>query len=229
MFSRLTQHRYDGDDPNISQSTPGGYGPAGAYQYDRLNAAMQLDQSAALRSAWWGLGQVMGEHFAVAGFASVEAMVAAMCASEDNQCAAMVSFMQAMHLISPLNAHDWAGFARRYNGPDFAANNYDGLLEHSYQHYAQGPLPDLITRGIQVFLLFKGFKPGPIDGVVGAATKNAILQFQQSAGLRQTGVIDSTLLNTLQTSVRSPGSRSSATMAAQSLAAIRRARKVVRR
>lgn len=203
VFSRLTQNRYDGDDPDISQPTQGGYGAPGAHQYDRLNAAMQLNQPAALMSASWGLGQIMGEQFAAAGFSSVEAMVAAMCASEDNQCAAMLSFMTAMHLVTPLKAHDWAGFARRYNGPNFAASNYDGLLQHFYERYTKGGLPDLLIRAVQILLLFKGFRPGPIDGVIGAATRAAITQFQQSAGLQSTGVADATLLHSLQASVLS--------------------------
>jgi hypothetical protein len=80
IFSRLTAHQYDADDPDISQPTAGGYGPPGAHQYDRLNAAMQIDWTAALKSASWGLGQIMGENFDAAGFAQIDDMVAAMSA-----------------------------------------------------------------------------------------------------------------------------------------------------
>src|SRR5207245_8866810 len=120
----------DAGDADSSQPTAGGYGTAGASQYDRLNAAMQLDQAAALKSTSWGLGQIMGENFEVAGFSTAEAMASAMTASEDNQLKAMVSFMNAMRLVDLLKSHNWAEFARRYNGPNYAANNYDGLLEH---------------------------------------------------------------------------------------------------
>src|SRR5262245_31194386 len=48
VFSRLTNHRFDEDDPDISARTAGGYGLAGAHQHDRLNAAIQLDRQAAL-------------------------------------------------------------------------------------------------------------------------------------------------------------------------------------
>ena len=34
----------------------------GKYQYERLAAAMVLNRRAALRSASWGIGQVMGFH-----------------------------------------------------------------------------------------------------------------------------------------------------------------------
>jgi N-acetylmuramidase/Putative peptidoglycan binding domain len=199
IFSRLTGHQYDGDDPDISQPTAGGYGAPGANQYDRLNVAMQLDRPAALQSASWGLGQIMGENFTAAGFADAETMVAAMTLSEDNQLKAMVNFMSAMKLIGNLRAHDWMGFARRYNGPNYAANNYDGLLAHFYERYAQGPLPDLATRSAQILLTYKGFRPGAIDGVCGAATESAILAFQKGAGLTQTGVVDDALLEALAT------------------------------
>src|SRR5713101_2260435 len=85
IFSRLTGHKFDADDPDVSQPSSGGYGPGGAHQYERLAAAIQLDRTAALQSASWGLGQIMGENSKVAGFAKVEDMVTSMVASEDNQ------------------------------------------------------------------------------------------------------------------------------------------------
>jgi N-acetylmuramidase/Putative peptidoglycan binding domain len=197
VFSRLTEHRYDAGHVDISQPTAGGYGTAGASQYDRLNAAMQLDQAAALKSASWGLGQIMGENFEAAGFSTAEAMASAMTASEDNQLKATVSFMNAMRLVDLLKSHNWAEFARRYNGPNYAANNYDGLLEYFYERGANGPPPDLTTRAVQILLMYRGFRPGAIDGVVGAATRRAILEFQGSTGLAKSGVVDAQLLRTL--------------------------------
>jgi hypothetical protein len=197
IFSRLTEHRFDEDDPDISQRTAGGYGPAGSHQFDRLNAAIQLDRFAALKSASWGLGQIMGENFGPAGFTDVESMVKAMVASEDNQLRAMVAFMNAQKLIGTLKSHDWPGFARRYNGPNFAANNYDGLLEHFFERYADGDNPDPTVRSAQVYLTYRGFNPGPIDGFAGDATRRAIVAFQQSIGVAQTGRIDDALLGQL--------------------------------
>jgi hypothetical protein len=92
IFSRLTGHQFDGDDADISQPTSGGYGPFGAHQYDRLSAAMQLNASAALQSASWGLGQIIGENYHDAGYASVESMVSDMVTSEDSHVRAMVNF-----------------------------------------------------------------------------------------------------------------------------------------
>src|SRR6266849_8525888 len=55
IFHRLTQGKFD--DGNISDPTPGGYGPPGAHQYDRLAQAIAGDRTAALLSTSWGLGQ----------------------------------------------------------------------------------------------------------------------------------------------------------------------------
>lgn len=197
IFSRLTGGRFDAQDPDVSQPSPGGYGPGGAHQYERLAAAMLLDQDAALKSASWGLGQIMGENFSAAGFRSAQDLVVAMVASEDNQVSAMAAFVTANGMSQSLRDHNWAGFARRYNGPNFAANNYDGLLQHFFQIYSSGPLPDLLIRAAQVFLTYRGFKPGPIDGVVGARTAAAVKAFQGSAGLPQSGVVDQALLTAL--------------------------------
>src|SRR5437763_16299195 len=50
VFSRLTEHRYDTGEADISQPTAGGYGAAGASQYDRLNGGMPLGQASAIES-----------------------------------------------------------------------------------------------------------------------------------------------------------------------------------
>ena len=60
VFSRLTDRRYDQGYPSISNKKAGGYGAGGANQYNRLNLAMSLDRTAALKSASWGIGQLMG-------------------------------------------------------------------------------------------------------------------------------------------------------------------------
>lgn len=197
IFSRLTNGSFDSDDPDVSQPSPGGYGPGGAHQYERLESAMLLDEEAALKSASWGLGQIMGENFKGAGFSNVPDFVAAMVESEDKQLQAMAAFIANSGMTQSLHDHNWSGFARRYNGPNFAANNYDGKLQHFFQLYTQGAMPDLQVRAAQVYLTYRGFAPGGIDGVAGPRTTAAIKAFQAGVGLPQTGVIDTALLSAL--------------------------------
>lgn len=73
IFHRLTGGRFD--DGDISDVSAGGYGPRGAQQYERLSRAILNDRTAALQSASWGIGQIMGQNHALAGFETVDEMV----------------------------------------------------------------------------------------------------------------------------------------------------------
>jgi len=188
IFHRLTQGRYD--DGDISDPSPGGYGPRGAQQYDRLAKAMAKDTSSALQSASWGIGQIMGENYRSAGFRNVEDMVAAMCQSEDDQLAAMAAFLAASNLHTSLQAHDWSSFARGYNGPNYAINRYDVRLSGEFQKYSTGALPDVNVRAAQLYLTYLGFHPGQVDGVAGVQTLAAFSEFASQQGFPDRGVLD---------------------------------------
>ncbi len=177
IFHKQTGGRFDAVNPAISSTTAGGY-MGGAKEYDRLAQAIALDSHAALMSASWGIGQVMGFNFAAAGFANVEDMVAAMVQSEDSQLEGMAAFVRATGLNKPLANHDWAGFAKGYNGPDFAKNSYDKRLASSFQQFSAGPLPDICVRQAQALLGFLGFDTGGVDGVIGRRTRSAVAMFR---------------------------------------------------
>src|SRR5260370_25863559 len=106
IFHKETNGAYDATAPEVSDATPGGYGPGGAHQYDRLAQAIQLDRTAALRSASWGIGQVMGFNSSAACFSDVEAMLAAKAASEGDQLAAMLALLVSQQTEASLPAHD---------------------------------------------------------------------------------------------------------------------------
>ncbi|RXH58565.1 N-acetylmuramidase domain-containing protein [Granulicella sibirica] len=197
-FSRLTNHQYDATHPGISNPIQGGYGAIGANQYLRLQEAYGLNQDAALQSASWGMGQIMGANHKAAGFDDAASMVTAMTNSEDAHLAAMVSFLIANRLDRFLAAHDWASFARGYNGPNYAINHYDDKLNTCYQKFQTGTFPDLNVRAAQIYLQFKGFNPNGIDGVAGPGTASAVKAFQTSIGVTPTGIIDDALLAALK-------------------------------
>jgi hypothetical protein len=189
IFHRLTGGRFD--DGDISDEDPGGYGPRGAQQYDRLAKAIAKDRNSALQSASWGIGQVMGENYGLAGFPSVETMVTAMTQSEDAQLAAVGTFLVGAHLDLSLQAHDWTSFARRYNGPNYVINRYDVRLNGEFQKYVAGGLPDLNVRTAQLYLTYLGFHPGPVDGIAGRETLAAFSDFAEQQAVTDNGVIDS--------------------------------------
>lgn len=182
-FHRLTNGQFDAADPDISAPTAGGYGASGANQYVRLAAAIQFDRTAALQSASWGLGQIMGSNFKAAGFDDVEAMVAAFVGGEDAQLLGMANFVAASPMKTALDACDWATFARLYNGPNYAVNAYDDHLASAYARFTGRGVPDLRVRQAQVYLNYLGHDTGGIDGLAGGKTTQAIAAYQQGTGL----------------------------------------------
>lgn len=197
VFHRETSGAYGAVAPDLSSAAPGGYGPGGAHQYERLGRALQLDRLAALRSTSWGIGQLMGFNAELAGYSDVETMVAAMTQSEDEQLRGMVGEILNNRLDRALRTHDWTSFARGYNGPAFAQNRYDIRLAAAYQRFAAGLLPDLTVRGAQIYLIYLGLEPGPVDGVLGRKTRSALAEFQEREGLPSTGELDDTTLGRL--------------------------------
>jgi hypothetical protein len=198
LFHELTNGTFD--DGDISDPQPGGYGATGAHQYDRLARAIQLDRTAALMSTSWGLGQILGKNCRMAGFADVELLVKKMIDSEDSQADAMAEFVRAAQLDTALREADWAAFARGYNGPNYAENNYDVRLNSEYQKAAAGMLPEFPVRSAQLYLQFRGIDVGAVDGILGPRTRAAIIHFQTDNSLAATGEVDQALLDALLTS-----------------------------
>lgn len=124
---------------------PGQYPPD---SYPRLLRAMAIDETAALKSCSWGLGQILGENHKAAGYATVQDMVADFCKDEDNHLEAMIRFIKFKHLDVCLRRHDWHGFARGYNGAQYARHGYHVKLANAYDRWKRikdtplSPIPD---------------------------------------------------------------------------------------
>jgi hypothetical protein len=200
IFSKQTGGKFDAQHPDISNRTSGGYSH-GAAEYNRLAKAVQLDRTAAFKSASWGLGQVMGFNFEKAGYDSVETMVQKTMESEDEQLLAMANFLKATGLDRPLAAQDWTSFARGYNGPDFARNLYDAKLAAAFQRFQHPPLPDITVRTAQMLLSYAGFNAGAIDGLVGKLTRTAAQGFREAHGMGSSDEIDDELIAALRAAV----------------------------
>lgn len=143
IFDRETKGRFRASHPNLSSAKwnralyVGGQG-----EYERLHRAMQLDRTAALRSASWGRYQIMGFNHALAGFPTVEAFVEAMKRSERDHLLAFVAFIKASGLTEALRQITaWHAsavpFARGYNGPGYAANEYHIKIARAFAKWSR--------------------------------------------------------------------------------------------
>lgn len=105
----------------------------GAGEYARLERAKAINAEAALCSASWGAFQIMGYHYAALSYATVDDFVRAMSAGYAEQLTALGHFLKVNNLLRHLVNKNWAAFARGYNGPGCAENNYDTELKREYE------------------------------------------------------------------------------------------------
>lgn len=136
IFSKLTSRKFDESHPHISAPkwTRALY-RGGAKEYERLEAAMLLSESAALMSASWGLFQILGINHKLCGCKSVEDFVQLQVSSERDQLSCFLNFIKKSHLDDELREGRWADFARIYNGPSYSQNRYDIRLARSFEKY----------------------------------------------------------------------------------------------
>ena len=119
--------------PDLCSRSAGGYGLYSA-QHGRLNAAAQYHRASALESASWGIGQVMGYHWARLGCTDALDLQKRMSESEGQQLDVFCRFIltdTALH--QALQQRKWAEFARRYNGAAYKENLYDVKLARAYE------------------------------------------------------------------------------------------------
>jgi hypothetical protein len=147
IFHKYTKGAYAQTHPTLCHPkwTPQHYvkgGPErrGDGELCRLEAAKQLDYKAALLSASVGRFQIMGFNYQMCGFESVEEFWTRMSITEWHHLLAFCCFVKSQNLDKALRTHDWATFARRYNGPGYAKNRYDVKLATAWQkHVDAGP------------------------------------------------------------------------------------------
>lgn len=195
-FHKLTQGKWTNSLSHISWPKAGGY-KGGAREYDRLEEALKLDRTAALKSASWGAFQVMGFNHKLVGYDDVESFVKAMVKGSGKQLDAFVAFIRSNKLDDELRRLDWAGFARGYNGSAYRINKYDEKMARAYANFSQGgahsdnphPVLRMGDRGQPVMHLQELLGLAVKDGDFGPATKAAVIAAQQKAGLYADGIV----------------------------------------
>ncbi|MAS06492.1 MAG: peptidoglycan-binding protein [Ahrensia sp.] len=184
----------------LASPSMGAVNPASqAARWALLKDAMEIDRAAALQSVSWGIGQVMGSHWKALGYGSVEELVAEARSGVAGQIRLMLRFLVTNRLIGTIRRHDWAAFARAYNGPRYKVHRYDSRIAAAYAKHKRGGAPaapgDMLRRGdrgeavkdLQRALTAAGY-PIAQDGAFGPATARAVERFQSDHGLGVDGI-----------------------------------------
>jgi lysozyme family protein len=195
--------------------------------YPRMVEAVKINESAALKAASWGAGQILGENHVAAGYGTPQEMVLAFMADEENHYEGMVAFILANNLDDDLRRSDWRGFARGYNGSQYAKNGYHTKLEQAFRRWvgitdAVAPVfadPAYVGLGngdamkqVQQRLRDLGyFEAGTADGVWGFKTRAAVLAFRADNGLKLIAEIDDQFLAKITKASPRPTSTARAT------------------
>lgn len=185
-----------------------------AARWRMLSRAAAIDRAAAYESVSWGIGQVMGAHWAWLGYASVDALVAEARAGVSGQVRLMARYIDKAQLARDLRVHDWAAFAKGYNGPNYRANSYDTKLARAYVRYAASgavvPLhPRIGSRGaavkdVQQALKARGYRLA-VDGIFGIRTDDAVRRFQRKEDLVVDGIAGPATMAALRGNALKPG------------------------
>lgn len=135
IFFRLTKGKHEELFPHLcyKQWTRKHYGKTWREEKQRLFVAIDLDKEAALKSASWGMFQILGLNYTQAGHRTIHEFYDAMCRSEVEHLKACVSFIITNRLHIFLQDQNWQRFARGYNGALYAENKYDIKLKKAYQ------------------------------------------------------------------------------------------------
>ena len=119
-----------------------------------------------------------------------------MVSGESAQLDAFVAFVKKNNLDDELMRHDWASFARGYNGPAYRENHYDTKLAAAYAFHSKGA-----PRTESVHPTLRLGDEGPAvqelqnklgiqaDGDFGPGTKAAVIAFQKRKGLLSDGIV----------------------------------------
>lgn len=170
-----------------------------------LNRAYGVAPEPMMRASSWGGPQIMGFNHQDAGFIAAKNMVEAMARSERDHLRAFTTLINNWGLAGAIRAHDWAEFARRYNGPG-QVKHYAGMLERAFgvtstqKHAAAlekatrattGEASRVVLRrgseGVAVAHLQRALNVKD-DGVFGISTEHALKAFQTANGLKSDGV-----------------------------------------
>lgn len=101
----------------------------------RLKAARQIHNTAAVEGTFWGMFQIGGFNWKKCGAESIDDFVMKMSRSEHDQLELFANFLKSTGLDKHLRAKNWSAFARGYNGPAYARRGYHTRMASAYQRY----------------------------------------------------------------------------------------------
>lgn len=175
-----------------------------AKQVDRwklVKKAAVFDKNAAYISCSYGVGQVMGSHWDKLSFATFNDFLNMARSGLAGQARIMAAFIKTFGLDDELRALDWSGFARGYNGKNYAKDKYHIKIATAYADlggtnsisvenasFLRLGSKGAEVRELQALLSKVGFTVD-VDGDFGTSTRDAVKAFQRANRLDVDGKV----------------------------------------
>lgn len=199
-FSKLTDHRFDASDPDISSPTwrPELAARSKAAAWQQFERMSELAPDAAVQATSWGAAQIMGFHWKALGYPSVQAFYDAVAGagpdgsfSDDGQMDMFVRFVRADdRLLRAIRTGDWETWETVYNGGGYggayAAKVRAWLEAHGEDGGPSSPsmsptVPRVLRKGYRgpdVARLQQALGLALVDGDFGQQTEDAVKAYQ---------------------------------------------------
>lgn len=117
------------------QSVPSGLTGYARSEWTQLINARKVNNQGANMGTFWGMFQIGGFNYKMCGCESVDEMVRLMSHSELEQLELFAAFIRNTGMLPDLKAKNWAGFARKYNGANYARRGYHTRMANAYKKF----------------------------------------------------------------------------------------------
>lgn len=114
---------------------PSGLSGYALKEWTQLTNARKRNAQGADMATFWGMFQIGGFNYKLCECQSVDEFVEKMSYSELEQLELFAKFITNVGYLKYLKNKDWAAFARRYNGPNYAKRGYHTRMAKAYQKF----------------------------------------------------------------------------------------------
>lgn len=104
-------------------------------EWTQLINARKVNAQGANMGTFWGMFQIGGFNYRLCGCKTVDEFVRLMAYSELEQLELFAAFISNTGMLADLKAKNWAGFARKYNGPGYAKRGYHRKMAAAYAKF----------------------------------------------------------------------------------------------
>ncbi|MDE5808283.1 MAG: N-acetylmuramidase family protein [Muribaculaceae bacterium] len=138
-FDRTMYNRYrakaKNSKGNPSEKVPSGLKGYPLSEWTQLVTARKTNVDGANMGTFWGMFQIGGFNYRLCGCQTVGEMVRLMSYSELEQLELFATFLINTGMVADLKKKNWAAFAKKYNGPNYARRGYHTKMANAYARF----------------------------------------------------------------------------------------------